>query len=433
MKAVAISALLPRRLLQQIRNVENGIGYWNACRLQRRHFALRRASIARDNRACMPHALACRGRAPGDKANHRLAHLFDILSGIFLIAATNLATHHHRIGLLIALKKTQAIGKSRSNDRIAPNAHTGGLPDPGCREQRHDLIRQRARARDKAHMPLAENAIRDDPNLAHTRRAKPWAVRPDQPHLLLLDTNHHPHHIQHRDILRNADNQPDVCISRLHNGIGSARWGYKNAARVCPRLLLRLGDRIKDRHTFHLCVAFAGSHATNQFRSGGQHVPGMKLSFAPGDTLDDHTRGLIEKNAHACSFIAATIFCAASRIFWPQVRPASASIARPSASPVPDRRTTMGMPLGNSACARMTPRATSSPRVMPPKILTRMPLTSGSCARNSIAFFSNSALAPPPKSKKLAGLPPTRATISTVVIANPAPLAITPTSPSSFT
>ena len=44
-----------------------------------------------------------------------------------------------------------------------------------------------------------------------------------------------------------------------------------------------------------------------------------------------------------------------------------------------------------------------------------------------------SALAPPPMSRKFAGLPPTWLTMSTVLIASPAPLAITPTEPSSPT
>src|SRR5216683_154201 len=70
---------------------------------------------------------------------------------------------------------------------------------------------------------------------------------------------------------------------------------------------------------------------------------------------------------------------------------------------------------------------------MPPKMLTRMPFTCGSRATNVRALRITSAFAPPPMSRKLAGLPPTRATISSVVITRPAPFPTIPTSPSSLT
>ena len=75
----------------------------------------------------------------------------------------------------------------------------------------------------------------------------------------------------------------------------------------------------------------------------------------------------------------------------------------------------------------MMPLATSSPLVMPPKMLMKIDRTSGSLVITSRAPAMTSALAPPPMSRKLAGLPPTWLTMSTVLMASPAPLAITPT------
>ena len=79
------------------------------------------------------------------------------------------------------------------------------------------------------------------------------------------------------------------------------------------------------------------------------------------------------------------------------------------------------------------PLATSSPLVMPPKMLMKIERTLASLLMTSSAPAITSALAPPPMSRKLAGLPPTWLTMSTVLIASPAPLAITPTEPSSPT
>ena len=79
----------------------------------------------------------------------------------------------------------------------------------------------------------------------------------------------------------------------------------------------------------------------------------------------------------------------------------------------------------------MIPFATSSTRVMPPKMLTKMDLTAGSALITSSAAAITSALAPPPMSRKLAALPPTWVTTSSVLMARPAPLAMMPTVPDS--
>ena len=52
------------------------------------------------------------------------------------------------------------------------------------------------------------------------------------------------------------------------------------------------------------------------------------------------------------------------------------------------------------------PLATSSPLVMPPKMLMKIDFTFGSLLMTSRAPAITSALAPPPMSRKLAGLPP---------------------------
>ncbi|CAB4760960.1 unannotated protein [freshwater metagenome] len=77
------------------------------------------------------------------------------------------------------------------------------------------------------------------------------------------------------------------------------------------------------------------------------------------------------------------------------------------------------------------PLATSSPRVIPPKILIKILFTFVSELITSSAAVISSAFAPPPISKKLAALPPTWLTTSSVLIAKPAPLAMMPTVPSS--
>ena len=81
----------------------------------------------------------------------------------------------------------------------------------------------------------------------------------------------------------------------------------------------------------------------------------------------------------------------------------------------------------------MRPLATSSQRVMPPKMLNRTALTLSSDRITSTAETIASAFEPPPASRKFAGEPPTWATTSSVDITSPAPLPRIPMSPSSLT
>ncbi len=109
------------------------------------------------------------------------------------------------------------------------------------------------------------------------------------------------------------------------------------------------------------------------------------------------------------------------------------SSARPSLSLVPSRRTTKGTSGSICSKASIRPRATSSQRVMPPKMVTSTAVTFASERITSAALVIASAFDPPPASRKFAGLPPACATTSSVDMTSPAPLPRMPTLPSSFT
>src|SRR6478609_3397014 len=98
---------------------------------------------------------------------------------------------------------------------------------------------------------------------------------------------------------------------------------------------------------------------------------------------------------------------------------------------VTSRRTTSGTLMAISRAAATTPSAMMSQRMMPPKMLTRMPFTLGSdrMILKAAATFSLDAL--PPTSRKLAGSMPYSLMMSMVAMARPAPLTMQPISPSS--
>ena len=83
--------------------------------------------------------------------------------------------------------------------------------------------------------------------------------------------------------------------------------------------------------------------------------------------------------------------------------------------------------------ASTMPLATSSQRVIPPKMLNRIAVTFSSEVITSSASTIASAFDPPPASRKLAGSPPAWATTSRVDMQSPAPLPRMPTLPSSLT
>ena len=117
---------------------------------------------------------------------------------------------------------------------------------------------------------------------------------------------------------------------------------------------------------------------------------------------------------------------------WPRSELRLPRSTAASAAFVPTIRTTIGTSRSCWARASISPRATSSPRVMPPKMFTRIASTFGSARIRRIAAATLSARAPPPMSRKFAGSPPARFTRSIVVIARPAPLTMQPIVPSSL-
>ena len=81
-------------------------------------------------------------------------------------------------------------------------------------------------------------------------------------------------------------------------------------------------------------------------------------------------------------------------------------ISLPSSTLVPSSRTTSGTRRPTSFTAATTPSAMTSQRMMPPKMLTRMPFTFGSEVMILNAAVTLSLVAPPPTSRKFAGVSP---------------------------
>src|SRR5580698_9827179 len=114
------------------------------------------------------------------------------------------------------------------------------------------------------------------------------------------------------------------------------------------------------------------------------------------------------EHLHAAFLTALTIFCAASSRSSAEMtlRPDLLMISLPSATLVPSSRTTSGTRKPTSLTAATTPSAMISQRMMPPKMLIKIPFTFGSDVMILNAAVTLSLLAPPPTSRKFAGVSP---------------------------
>mmetsp|Transcript_37000 Transcript_37000/g.95935 ORF Transcript_37000/g.95935 Transcript_37000/m.95935 type:complete len:233 (-) Transcript_37000:1023-1721(-) len=129
--------------------------------------------------------------------------------------------------------------------------------------------------------------------------------------------------------------------------------------------------------------------------------------------------------------ILTALLAASSRSGTARMRSSLCSISfLASSTLVPCSLTTRGTLRTTSEAARMIPWAITSQRMIPPKMLTRIHSTRGSLLRilkASTTWFSS---APPPTSRKLAGLPPYSLMMSMVAMASPAPFTMHPMLPS---
>src|SRR5580658_7789795 len=132
----------------------------------------------------------------------------------------------------------------------------------------------------------------------------------------------------------------------------------------------------------------------------------MESALVAGEALADDLGILVDEDGHYFEpFTALTTFSAASARSLAEVmaRPDLARISLPNSTLVPSNRTTSGTESEISLAAAMMPSAMRSHFMMPPKILTRMPLTLGSLTMILNAWVTFSLVAPPPTSRKLAG------------------------------
>src|SRR6266550_277912 len=349
-----------------------------------------------------------RRRLPGDEPDHRLGHrVLHEVGGLLLVGAPDLSDHDHRVGLGVRLKGRETVDEVRADERVAADPHAGGLTQALRRQLVHDLVRQRSAARHHAHPAGPADVAGDDPHLAPARGDEPGAVGTDQPRAALLQIRQDARHVQDRDSLRDADDERDAGVCGFEDRGGGDGGRDVDHGGIRLGLAHRVGDGVEHGdHTVEPLPAFAGRDPGHDLGAVGDHLPRVKRPVATGDTLHHQAGLLINEDAHATAFAWATARFTASSMSVSAENPACVRICTASSSLVPVSRMTIGTLSGNVRVAWTMPLATSSHRVMPPKMLNRMARTLASAVMIWRALTTFCGFELPPMSRKLAGSPP---------------------------
>src|SRR5437588_3712250 len=302
------------------------------------------------------------------------------------------------------------------------------------RELTDGFVGQGTATADDADVAFAVNLSGHDADFAFARRDDARAIGPGKPSPAATKRGGHANHIECGNAFGDADDQRQTGVNGLKHGVGGKRRGHENRGGIGLSCADGFGDGIENRHIVMQRAALARGDSGNHFGAVCDHLACVEAAFAAGDTLHDDSGHLVYQNAHRAPPARRTAFSAPSFMFSPMVKlsPESRRIWRPCSTLVPSIRTTTGSFNCNSRAAATTPVASTSQRRMPPKMLMKTLRTSLSLVRILKAFFTWSAEAPPPTSRKFAGAPPASLMMSMVAMARPAPLTMQPTVPSSL-
>src|SRR5207245_10216620 len=295
----------------------------------------------------------------------------------------------------------------------------------------HRLVGERPAARHHRDPPRLVDVARHDADLALAGRDDAGAVGADETGGAPLEDALHAHHVEDGHALRDADDQLEPRVGRLHDGVGGAGGRDVDHRGVCAGRAHRLLDRVEDGDALEVGAAAPRRHARHHLRAVLAAVTGVELAGRPGDALGDDAGRPVDEHAHRDA--AATALRAPSSMSLAVMMSSfeSARIFFPCSTFVPSMRTTSGTPSPTSRAACTTPSASTSQRRMPPKMLMKIAFTAGSESRMRKAAATFFASAPPPTSTKLAGMPPAPLTVSMVAMARPAPFTMQPMLPSS--
>ncbi len=167
---------------------------------------------------------------------------------------------------------------------------------------------QRTALRDHTHVTGRHNRARNDANFGLTRRNQTRAVWPQQTRVLGIKVVACRNHVQHGNVLRQANDQLNAGVGRFINSVYRKASWYENHGRIGTRGFNRLLDAIEDWHfglvRFKPLAALARRHARHHIGAVGDHLLGVERAFSAGNTLYNESCVFVYEDTHAYPSLA---------------------------------------------------------------------------------------------------------------------------------
>ncbi|KAF1856457.1 hypothetical protein Lal_00048580, partial [Lupinus albus] len=276
-KALGLLHFPAGQLGQGLADVGQGTHGLHTGVLQGGELLVRSALAAGDDGAGVAHALAGRCGDTRDVGHHRLGHVgLDEGSGFFFSGTADLTDHDDRFGLRVFLEQLQDVDEVGARDRVATDAHAGGLAEAGVGGLLHGFIGQGAGTRHDAYLARQVDVTRHDADLALAGSDHARAVRADQAYAQLVALDLGFQHVDGRDAFGDADDQLDAAESRFEDGILAERSRNVDHRCVGAGGFHGFLDGVEHRQAEVGGAALAGGHAANHLGAVGDGLLGVE-------------------------------------------------------------------------------------------------------------------------------------------------------------
>ena len=246
----------------------------------------------------MTHALARRRLTACDEGGNRLIlHVrLNPLRSVLFRRAADFADHQNGQRFGIILEELQSVDEVRALDGVTANADRRRLTDARIRELESSLIRQGTGARDDADMTGLADRSRRDAELRLLGRQKTRAVRADETRLPAFHVTAHLHHVEDRDMLRDADDEIEIGINRFHDAVRRKTRGNINDRSRRARSLHSIRNRIEHGNALDLLTRLARRYACDNLRAIVEHLLRVERRRFARDALHDDLCIFINQN-----------------------------------------------------------------------------------------------------------------------------------------
>src|SRR5690606_26307294 len=225
--SIKLKASLPAgNFLQRFTDLRQGAHGFDTGIFQGGKLLISRAFATGDNGAGLPHTLAFGCGNTGNIGNHRLGDIgFDKGRSLFFRSTANFTDHDNGFGGGIILEQLENIDKVGTGNRVAADAHTGGLTKTVIRSLLDRFIGQGTGTGNNAHFARQVNMAGHNTDFTFAWSDNPWAVGADQTHAQLITFDFAVEHIEGGNTFGDTNDEFDTGVRCFENGILAERCG----------------------------------------------------------------------------------------------------------------------------------------------------------------------------------------------------------------